>query len=675
MVKDIDIKSRIRSLESEIKKHNKLYYQDNDPIISDAEYDKLFTTLKSLEQKFPQYKNIDSPTERVGAAASKKFLHHKHIIPMLSLNNVFSEKDARDFIFKTQRFLLQGKEFINICCELKIDGLSFSAIYKKGRLVSGATRGDGYVGEDITNNLKMVKDFPLIIGLEEDFLEIRGEIYMSKYDFRRLNSQNLDKEKFSSPRNAAAGSLRHIDALVTKERNLRYFAYGIGHCSFEFSTTQKDLLARLKELGFIVNHISMLATSFEDMFLFYSNTLSRRESLEYDIDGVVYKVNDLNLQKRLGSTSRSPRFSVAHKFPEKLLETQLLGIEINVGRTGAVTPLAILEPVRAKGALIRKATLHNFYEIIRKDIRIGDFLEIKRAGDVIPKILGVNLSKRNKANPKFNIPKSCPSCGSSLIIESDSKIIRCVNFLKCPSQIMESLKHFVSKKALNISGMGKKQIMFFLKHNIVHNICDIFLLKKYLTDRNISLKTYKFWGEKSVNNLLQSIEYAKNVSLEKFIYALGIPNIGEYNALSLAQEYKTINNFVSSLRDKKDIISIEGFGEKITEELRNFFSIKENLDSVEELMSILNIADHIPNTYSSISILSGKKLVFTGELASMSRQEAKALINKIGAKVQSNISSKTDFVVLGQNPGSKLKIAQELGIKILTEKKFLEFIK
>ena len=675
-------KELIKKLSEEIKDYNIAYYQENSPKISDAEYDQLFFTLKNLEEKFPQYLTEDSPTQNVGSHILDKFEKHEHKTPMLSLANGFEIKDIADFIDRTKRFL-RTDDFPEIYCEPKIDGVSFSATYINGKLMTGATRGDGYIGEDITANIKTIKNFPRIITNAPEFLEVRGEIFIEKEDFIKLNKQQELQEKqiFANPRNSASGSLRQLDPSITRLRPLKYFTYGLGHSSMKFAGTQEKLLLALANFGFQTNKIGKLVNSLEELKAFYENLLVIRNTLAYEIDGVVYKVNSFELQQRLGFIARSPRFAIAHKFPAVIAETKLLGVIVQVGRTGVLTPVAELEPIKIGGVTVARATLHNFAEIKRLDIRIGDTVLLHRAGDVIPKVNEVNLSKRTGSEKIISVPTNCPSCNSLLHILPDDVIIRCDNGLSCPTQLVRSIIHFASKDALDIDGLGTRQIEFLQSVGFINNPIDIFFLEAKNTESLTKLENMSGWGAKSVENLFNSIRDAKRTTLERFIYSLGIRQIGQSNAKILAKEFGTIKNSINSMLllaegdEEKyyQLRSLEGFADKTVNDIRNFFSCKQNVDTINQLVSILEVEDYENNTISSS--ITGLNVIFTGTLNSISRNEAKARAEKLGAKIVSSVSANTDLVIAGEKAGSKLKKAEELGIKIISEKEWLEIIK
>ncbi|MGI4775767.1 MAG: NAD-dependent DNA ligase LigA, partial [Janthinobacterium lividum] len=671
----------IDSLSKEIRLYNKAYHQDDAPIISDAEYDSLLQLLISLETKFPQLVTDDTPTAKVGAAPAERFAKITHSIPMLSLSNGFNFDDIVDFVDKIKKFL-KLDQFPPIFCEPKIDGLSFSATFIDGKLISGATRGDGYIGEDITNNLRTIKNFPRHIQNAPKHLEVRGEIYIDKVDFENLNMEQVEnnKTKFANPRNAAAGSLRQLNYEITAVRPLKYFVYAVGFLSNEIADSQESLLQKLKTFGFKVNDLLKLTRSLEDIENFYTNLESSREDLPYETDGIVYKLNDFALQRRMGFIARSPRFAIAHKFKALKAITKLNSITVQVGRTGVLTPVAELEPVSLGGVVVSRATLHNYPEMIKKDIRPGDYVYIQRAGDVIPQIIAVEFSKRDWDTKILDFPANCPSCGSHLHYEAQDIIIRCNNGLSCPAQNYEYLRHFVSKAALDIKGLGKKQIKYLLEENLISCPVDIFLLEERDQSSITRLEKMSNWGVKSVQNLFANIDRAKKVSINKFIYSLGIKHVGESNAKLLAKEFVTARDFVDSMIELalpdqgiyNRLSNIDGLGDKILVDIISFFSIYKNVETIEKLLTILAIEDY--QDTNTKTILSSKTIVFTGSLQNLSRAEAKASAERLGAKVYGSVSASTDLVVAGSNSGSKLKKALELGIKIIDEERWINLV-
>jgi DNA ligase (NAD+) len=669
-----EAKLELERLAKVIEYHNKLYFEKNAPAISDSEYDKIFQRYLKIEQLYPNLIKEESPSQVITSIVSK-FAKVTHSKPMLSLNNGFKEENVDDFIQKVQRFL-GINYFPEICCETKIDGLSFAARFENGELINAATRGDGYVGEDITANIRQVKNFPNKIKAS-GVLEVRGEVYMTHEDFYFLNKT---KEKngealFANPRNAAAGSLRQLDSSITAARNLRYFVYAIGEADASFST-QIQMLDYFTSIGLMVNDQHRLCSSLAQIIGFYKEIELLRSKMSFDIDGIVYKVNDLNLQERLGFVGRSPRWALAHKFPAEQAITRLLDIVTQVGRTGALTPVAILEPINIGGVLVSRASLHNQDEIERKDIRIGDTVIVQRAGDVIPQIVGVKFEYRQLDALKFYLPKICPSCGSKVVREEAEAVTRCTSGLICPAQALEHLCHFVSKDAFDIDGLGGKQLEFLIAKGYIATVIDIFKLDKYTQE----LKTCPGWGEKSVINLCAAIEKSKNISLARFIYSLGIRSIGNITAKLLAKNYKSFSYWYSQMKQiaNKDLDAevflnnIDGIGEKTVFLIVEFFEDNKNFQFIENLSEIISIADFAQN--ETKNKYTDKTIIFTGSLNKMTRSEAKARAEKLGMKVLSTISKNTDYVVVGIDAGSKLSKAKELELKILSEEDWISLL-
>lgn len=679
---DSEALEAIEELSDQIKTHNIAYYENDDPTISDAEYDQLFQTLLALEKKFPQFVQQDSVIQQVGSKAQEKFEKHAHKMPMLSLGNAFSMDDVREFSDRICRFL-KINSMPELYLEPKIDGVSFSLTYEKGILTAGATRGDGYIGENITANIKTIKTIPIKLKDVPEFLEVRGEIYFDKDDFEKLNQQQQrsGKKLFANPRNSAAGSLRQLDPSITASRPLKYFVYSIGDTSSPFAKGQNELLRKLSSLGFVTNQVGKLVSSVEQIEKFYNELAAMRSSLSYEIDGVVYKVNNFDLQQRLGVIARSPRFAIAHKFPAIIAETKLKDITVQVGRTGALTPVAELEPVNVGGVLVSRATLHNMHEIARKDIRIGDIVRLQRAGDVIPQIISVNLEQRGENLPPYLMPTTCPSCQSIVHYDEDEAILRCDNILGCPGQQYEAIRHFVSKGAMNIDGLGKKQVKFLLDNGMIKTPADLFSLQQRNANSITKLENMPGWGKRSAELLFTNIELRKKCALNNFIYALGIRHIGEMNAKVLAREFKSADNFFVQMialgaGDNKiydQLNNLDGIGNRILVDMQNFFELEQTKANIKEMLSILDIADYVDAKESNL--LNGKIIVFTGTLESLSRSEAKAMAEKLGGKVTSTVTSKTSMVIAGEAAGSKLKKAQELGIKVLSEQEWIHLVK
>lgn len=678
---ELEAKNLLQKLAKDLAKYNKAYYQKDRPLISDAEYDQLFNLNLELEKQFPHLTLPNSPSTKIGSKGLERFTKVSHMTPMLSLNNAFNHEDVKEFIDRIKSFL-RLEDFPLIFCEPKIDGLSFSAVYENGVLKVASTRGNGFIGENITENIKTIENFPRTLSSVPELIEVRGEVYINKADFLLLNNQQelQGKDLFANPRNAAAGSLRQLDPTITASRPLRYFVYAVGSTSSKIADSQDALLEELRKLGFVVNNIGKLATSENEIELFYESLRVSREGLPYEIDGVVYKLNDFVLQERMGFIARSPRFAIAHKFPAVVGQTKLANITLQVGRTGTLTPVAELEPISIGGVVVSRATLHNYQEIIRKDIRIGDYVFLQRAGDVIPQIIEVDLLKRSSNACKVDMPQFCPSCGSHLHYNQEDIIIRCDNGLNCPAQNYERICHFVSKNALDIDGLGKKQVEFLLEKEWIRNPRDIFSLQEKNKYSLVKLENMPGWGKKSVENLFINIEKSKKVTLDKFIYSLGITHIGQQNAKLLAREFKNTNNFIVSMESLQQgnkyiyekLNNLDGIGDKILLDIIDFFDVADNLRIVHQLNEILEIQDYDEST--STNALTGKVVIFTGALLSLSRAEAKSQAEKLGAKVGSSVSASTDLVVAGSSAGSKLKKAKELGIKIIDEGEWAELV-
>jgi DNA ligase (NAD+) len=677
--------AEIIRLSDELRRHGTLYYQQDNPEITDAEYDVMMRALESLEAQFPQFAFPDSPTKKVGAAPLETFSKVRHKVPMLSLNNAFSEDEVREWDTKIRRFLgLSDDEIIELSAELKIDGLSFSARYINGVFTQGITRGDGEVGEDITQNLATVLPEQLC-GNFPKLLEVRGEVYMTRQDFEALNARRAADEEplFANPRNAAAGSLRQLDAEITRSRHLRYFVYGWGEVSESLDKTYIGCIVKFQkfELQTVAQFLQStlgfgapsLLHSISDIMHFHKTIQTRRNTgaLDFAIDGVVYKVNRLDWQQRLGSVGRAPRWAIAHKFPAEQVVTTLENIEIQVGRTGALTPVAHLKPVNVAGVMVARASLHNEDEIARKDIRVGDTVVIQRAGDVIPQVVLVRAHA--EGSQPFAMPHDCPICGSHAVREEGEAVRRCTGGLICAAQAKERLRHFVSRGAFDIEGLGERQIEAFWQDGLIRTPADIFNLP-YGT-----IGTREGWGEKSVANLKAAVQKARTVTLARFIYALGIRHVGEVTAKMLAQHYTNYAAWRQAMRDLKpesepwaDLVSIDGMGTVATAALSEFFGEKHNSEIVDALAAGLTVMDS--EKRAADSPVSGKTVVFTGTLTRITRAEAKARAEVLGAKVAGSVSAKTDYVIAGEVAGSKLKKAKELGVSILTEDEWLALI-
>lgn len=656
------------------------YYEKADPKISDHEYDLLRNRLLELLDEYPEIASKKGAT-KVGARPARGFKKVLHRVPMLSLSNVFSEEELVEFLLRIRRFLgLDDNALIEIVAEPKIDGLSCSLRYENGHLVQAATRGDGMEGEDITANVKTIAGIPHFIEAVPQIYEVRGEIYMTRSDFLKLNKtqEEAGKKLFANPRNAAAGSVRQLDVDVTKNRPLRFFAYSsIGEISAAYNLeTQWKMLNHIRYCGFDVPDQVKLCHSLEELIANYQDLLERRPELDYEIDGIVYKVNDLALQERLGFVSRSPRWATAHKFPAERAVTVLNDIEIQVGRTGALTPVARLEPITVGGVVVSNATLHNEDEIKRKDVRIGDTVVIQRAGDVIPQVVEVLLDKRTKDASEYIYPDHCPVCGSLAIREEGEAVRRCTGGLICDAQAVERLKHFVSRLAFDIEGLGSKIIELFWEKEIIKTPADFFRLRAKNEAGEITppLQEWDGWGEKSAGNLFDAIEQRKTIELNRFIYALGIRQVGEATAKRLAGNYGSIEKLKTAMIKAQnregeaynDLLSIEDVGPAVADDLIGFFAEDHNLDVLADLQSLLDIED-FEQISAGDSPVAGKTVVFTGTLPTLSRAEAKAKAEALGAKVAGSVSKKTDYVIAGEEAGSKLKKATELGVKILSE--------
>jgi DNA ligase (NAD+) len=684
--------SELARLAVEIAHHDELYYRKDQPEISDAAYDALCARNVEIEARFPHLVRDDSPSLRVGAPPVEAFGQVVHRVPMLSLGNVFDEEGLRDFLDRIARFLgLSSLEGLAFTAEPKIDGLSITIRYEKGKLVQAATRGDGYEGENVTTNVRTISDVPKLIktkGFPDPF-EVRGEIYMSRVAFQRLNDEQERRgdRVFANPRNAAAGSLRQLDPAITASRPLRFFAYGWGEVAKLPAETQWDVYQVLHAWGFPLNPLIRLTHSVDEMLTAYRDIESGRSGLDYDIDGIVYKLDRLDLQERLGFVSRSPRFAVAHKFPAEKATTTLRDIDIQVGRTGALTPVAKLDPVTVGGVVVQNATLHNEDEIARKDIRIGDTVIVQRAGDVIPQILGTVKEKRPKGAKRFVFPDVCPACGSHASREINSNtekedaVRRCTGGLICPAQRVERLKHFVSRNAFDIEGLGEKHINAFYEDGLIQSPPDIFTLAARDERASSKLADREGWGATSAAKLFDAIEARRNIRLDRFIYSLGIRHVGETTAKLLARNYGTAEAFLAAMKDAAanregeafaELDNIEQIGPAVAAAIADFFAEPHNVAVVEELLE--EVRPEPLEAIDHASPISGKTVVFTGTLERMTRSEAKARAERLGAKVAGSVSKNTDYVVAGTGAGSKLKNAKDLGVTVLTEDEWLSLI-
>jgi len=682
--------AELKRLAQLIAAHDRRYYQQDAPSVSDAEYDALRQRNNEIEARFPELIRKDSPSRRVGAAPAGKFKKVRHTVPMLSLDNAFTDEDVGDFVERVMRFL-RLETVPAFTAEPKIDGLSLSLRYERGELVRGATRGDGSEGEDVTANVKTLRDIPQRLKGRNlpDVVEIRGEVYMTQADFLELNRRQAEKEEpvFANPRNSAAGSLRQKDPAITASRPLQFIAYAWGEMGEMPTDTQSKMVDWIGSCGFAVNTPFSLCHSVEEMLGFYRDIESRRATLGHDIDGVVYKLDRLDWQNRLGFVSRSPRWAIAHKFPAEQATTIVRDIDIQVGRTGALTPVAKLEPVTVGGVVVSNATLHNEDEIARKDVRIGDTVTIQRAGDVIPQVLGVVKEKRPKGAKPYAFPKTCPVCGSHAVREinprtgKEDAVRRCTGGLVCPAQAVEHIRHFVSRDAFDIEGLGEKQVEAFFADGLIRAPADIFTLEAKNRRAADKLEDREGYGETSVRNLFAAIAERRNIPLNRLIYALGIRHVGETNARLLARYYVTIDAFEKSMiaageghesEAWQDLNAIGGIGEVVADAIVEFFKEKRNRAALTDLLKEIEV-EPMPQAAQD-SPVAGKTVVFTGSLEKMTRSEAKAQAERLGAKVSGSVSKKTDLVVAGPGAGSKLAEAQKHGVRVLTEDEWLKLV-
>ncbi len=675
MAKDNEeIKRRIETLRQEIERHNRLYYQEDAPEITDAEYDRLFNELKELEAAHPDLITPDSPTQRVGAKPAEKFAPVEHSVPMLSLDNGFKPEDVLEFDKRIKRFLNTSEE-ISYMAEPKIDGLAVALVYEGGQLVSASTRGNGYVGEDITGNIKTILTVPLSLTPNKekpfpDRLDVRGEVYMPLEDFIRLNQRQEKKglPLFANPRNAAAGSLRQLDPRITATRPLNIFCYGVARPELLGVATQLELLKLLTSWGLrAYNPDASVCESIREVLEFYERLEQRRHELPYEVDGLVIKVNSLDLQNRLGTTARSPRWALAFKFPPETAKTVVEAIEVQVGRTGVLTPVAHMKPVSVGGVMVHRATLHNEDEVRRKDVRVGDTVIIQRAGDVIPEVVRVLKEKRPQGAVPFSMPETCPVCGSEVVRLPGEAAHRCIN-ATCPAQIKQHLFHFASKDALDIDGLGPKLIDMLVDRGMVKNPADLYFLTLE------QLAGLPRMAEKSAQNLLDALERSKNTTLERFIFALGIRHVGSHLARILAEHYGALEPLLTARAEELE--AIYEIGPEVAQSIVSFTANPQNQELLKRLTAPeIGITPQPPARTETGSRLSGKSLVLTGTLKTMTREEAKARIQAAGGRVAGSVSKKTDYVVAGENPGKKLTQAIELNITILNEEEFLNLLK
>lgn len=665
-------KQQLAELKQQIEQHDYQYYVLDAPLISDQEYDVLFRRLQAIEQQYPQLISPDSPSQRVGGAPLKSFQEVSHRMPMLSLNNAFSEQEVAQFDKRIRESLAQAE--VDYAVEPKFDGLAITLSYQNGLFVQGATRGDGYSGEDVTHNLKTIKAIPMrLVGKHiPALLEVRGEIIMHKADFEKLNQmQQANGEKlFANPRNAAAGSLRQLSPAITAKRPLSFFAYGLGACEgLVMPSTHDACMLLLQQLRFPVCQERRVVQGLAGLLQFYQEIQEKRSVLPFDIDGVVYKVNQIRLQEELGFVSRAPRWAIAHKFPAEEALTVVEGIDVQVGRTGAMTPVARLNPVFVGGVTVTNATLHNEDEMRRKDIRIGDTVIVRRAGDVIPEVVAVLLDKRPADSMEYKMPEACPVCGSHILKQADEAVARCTGGLFCDAQRKQAIIHFASRKAMDIEGLGDKLVEQLVDCNLVHSLADIYKL-----DLD-SLAKLDRMGEKSAQNIIDAIQHSKQSSFARFIYALGIRNVGEATARDLAKHFATLEALMQA--DQQALQQVPDIGPVVAESIVNFFAEPHN----QQVLAFLTLSEQQggagivwqqAEAIQHHAEFSGKTFVITGTLPSMSRDQAKAMIEQLGGKVSGSVSKNTDYVLAGSEAGSKLDKALELGITIIDQQKLLE---
>lgn len=675
--------AELAALAAELAAHDRAYYQEDAPVVSDAEYDALKRRNTAIEARFPSLVRDDSPSAKVGAPPATGFAKVVHTRAMLSLDNAFSEADLVEFVDGVRRYLKELRDDptlpLDMMAEPKIDGLSISLRYEKGRFVVGATRGDGTTGEDVTANLRTLKDIPARITSAPDVVEVRGEVYMTKPDFLAMNDRQRQAgaKVFANPRNAAAGSLRQLDSTITAERPLRFFAYAWGETSEPLADTHEHFLDRLRGFGFHVNPKAKLCRDTAEMIAFFRELAAERSSLPYDIDGIVFKVNRLDWQERLGFISRAPRWAIAQKFEAEKAQTWLRAIRIQVGRTGTLTPVAELEPVTVGGVVVSRATLHNEDEIARKDIRVGDQVIVQRAGDVIPQVVAVVPEKRPADSAPFAFPDHCPECGSLAVREEGEVARRCTGGLICPAQAVERLKHFVSRDAFDIEGLGEKHISAFWQDGLIARPGDIFRFKAQAA----RIREREGWGERSTENLLAAIDGRRRINLDRFIYALGIRQVGQATAKRLAHHYHTFDAWRAAMQAAGDpaadawseLVNIDSIGPAVAGDLVAFFAEPHNLDVLDDLAREVTVEPYVSRA-ASASPVAGKTVVFTGTLEGMTRSEAKARAEALGAQVAGSVSKKTDYVIVGADAGSKATKARDLGVHVLSEAEWLALI-
>ena len=693
----------LQRLAREIAEHDHHYYVEDAPLISDADYDALRRRNAAIEARFPDLVRPDSPSRKVGAAPAAQFAKVRHGAPMLSLSNALNAEDVRDFVARVRRFLgLEEDAPLQFTAEPKFDGLSVSLRYEAGQLVRAATRGDGYVGEDVTANARTITDIPHRVAVDDfpDLMEVRGEVYLPISAFMKLNEEQRAKgEKvFANPRNAAAGSLRQLDAAITAARPLRFYVWGWGEASSLPAATEWEMMAAFRRWGFPVSELNRRCADVDELLAYHGEMLERRPELDFDIDGVVYKVNRLDYRQRLGFVARAPRWAIAHKFPAHHGITVLNDIQVQVGRTGALTPVGLLEPVTIGGVVVSRVSLHNEDYIkgiggdgepIRegKDLRIGDTVVVERAGDVIPQIVDVLIEKRPSDAAPYVFPDTCPVCGSKAVRELNPRtgkldaVRRCTGGLYCPAQVVERLKHFVSRQAFDIEGLGEKAIEHFHDHGFLKTPADIFTLQRRQEAGEIDISRLEGWGEKKIAKLFAAIEQRRHIGLDRFIYALGIRHVGETTARLLARQYGDVDSFLAAMdeiaRDMesaaaRELQALDGVGPVVVAALHDFFAEAHNRQVIDALLE--EVSPEPLQQVTTSSPVAGKTMVFTGKLEKMTREEAKALAERLGAKVSGSVSRKTDLVVAGPGAGSKLKKAEELGVKVISEADWLALI-
>lgn len=673
----------LEALAGEIASYDRAYHQEDAPVVDDAEYDALRRRNKALEARFPALVGPDSPSRRVGAPVAPGFARVEHARPMLSLGNAFSDAELVEFVHSVRRFLKELRDDpalpLEFIAEPKIDGLSISLRYERGRFTVGATRGDGYTGENVTANLRTMADIPDALADAPAVFEVRGEVYMRRADFLALNERQREAggRIFANPRNAAAGSLRQLDPSITATRPLRFFAYAWGEVSGPVAETHQGFLDRLRAMGLPVNPEARLCRNAEEMLSFCQELGDKRALLPYDIDGIVFKVNRLDWQERLGFVSRAPRWAIARKFPAERARTRINAIRVQVGRTGILTPVADLEPVTVGGVVVARATLHNEDEIARKDVRAGDTVVVQRAGDVIPQVVAVVPEERPAGAIPFVFPRTCPECGSAVLREPGAAANRCTGGLICPAQAVERLRHFVSRDAFDIDGLGERHLVALRGDGLISSPADIFRLRNHAE----AIRTRERWGERSAANLLAAIEQRRRVPLDRFIFALGIPQVGQATARLLARHYRSLATLRAAMTEAadpasdaaRDLNAIDGIGPSVAADLTAFFAEPHNLQVLDDLQGEVAVED-FAGPAPGAGELAGKTIVFTGMLTKMTRSEAKARAEALGANVAASVSQRTDYVVIGADAGSKARKAADLGVAILSEEEWLALI-